>query len=132
MKRSQRMVAYLRRAPSDVRKLFKDPLLLVGILLVNLFLFLFIVLPLFKIFQLSFEENGRFSLGIFWDPRRNDTTFSLIHSRHGVTVSFWHNHRFLFAYGYERTSWKRFFNITATFRSRPAFHDVSFRHPVVW
>ena len=120
MNKTQRMVAYLRRAPSDVRKLFKDPLLLVGILLVNLFLFLFIVLPLFKIFQLSFEENGRFSLGIFWDlMSKRYNVQPLIHSLTlGVTVSILGTIiGFVFAYAITRVDipWKRFFNITATF-----------------
>ena len=120
MNKTQRMVAYLRRAPSDVRKLFKDPLLLVGILLVNLFLFLFIVLPLFKIFQLSFEENGRFSLGIFWDlMSKRYNVQPLIHSLTlGVTVSILGTIvGFVFAYAITRVDipWKRFFNVTATF-----------------
>jgi len=120
MKKTQRMVAYLRRAPSDVRKLFNEPLLLVGILLVNLFLFLFIVLPLFKIFQLSFEENGRFSLGIFWDlMSKRYNVQPLIHSLTlGVTVSILGTIiGFVFAYAITRVDipWKRFFNITATF-----------------
>ena len=120
MNKTQRMVAYLRRAPSDVRKLFKDPLLLAGILLVNLFLFLFIVLPLFKIFQLSFEENGRFSLGIFWDlMSKRYNVQPLIHSLTlGVTVSILGTIvGFVFAYAITRVDipWKRFFNITATF-----------------
>jgi iron(III) transport system permease protein len=120
MKKTQRMVAYLRRAPSDVRKLFKDPLLLVGILLVNLFLFLFIVLPLFKIFQLSFEDNGRFSLGIFWDlMSKRYNVQPLIHSLTlGVTVAILGTIiGFIFAYAVTRADipWKRFFNITATF-----------------
>jgi iron(III) transport system permease protein len=120
MKKTQRMVAYLRRAPSDVRKLFKDPLLLVGILLVNLFLFLFIVLPLFKIFQLSFEDNGRFSLGIFLElMSKRYNVQPLIHSLTlGVTVSILGTIiGFIFAYAITRADipWKRFFNITATF-----------------
>jgi iron(III) transport system permease protein len=120
MKRSQRMVAYLRRAPSDIRKLFKEPLLLVGILLVNLFLFLFIVLPLFKIFQLSFEENGQFSLGVFGDLlSKRYNVQPLIHSLTlGVSVSILGTIiGFIFAYAITRADipWKRFFNITATF-----------------
>jgi iron(III) transport system permease protein len=120
MKKTQRMVAYLQRAPSDIRKLFKEPLLLVGILLVNLFLFLFIVLPLFKIFQLSFEDNGRFSLGIFWElMSKRYNVQPLIHSLTlGVTVSILGTIiGFVYAYAITRADipWKRFFNITATF-----------------
>ncbi len=120
MKKTQRMAAYLRRAPSDIRKLFKEPLLLVGILLVNLFLFLFIVLPLFKIFQLSFEENGQFSLGIFWDlMSKRYNVQPLIHSLTlGASVSILGTIiGFIFAYAITRADipWKRFFNITATF-----------------
>jgi len=120
MKRIQRMAAYLRRAPSDIRKLFKDPLLLAGILLVNVFLFLFIVLPLFKIFQLSFEENGQFSLGVFWDlMSKRYNVQPLIHSLTlGVIVSLLSTIiGFIFAYAITRADipWKRFFNIMATF-----------------
>jgi len=114
------MAAYLRRSPSDIRKLFKDPLLLAGILLVNLFLFLFIVLPLFKIFQLSFEENGQFSLGVFWDlMSKRYNVQPLIHSLTlGVIVSLLSTIiGFIFAYAITRADipWKRFFNIMAIF-----------------
>ena len=120
MNQTRRMVAYLRRAPSDVRKLFREPLLLVGILLVNLFLFLFIILPLFKIFQLSFEENGRFSLGVFWELlSKRYNVQPLIHSLTlGVTVSVLGTIiGFIFAYAITRADIprKRFFNIMATF-----------------
>ncbi len=41
MPRSGRFVAYLKRIPSDIRKLWREPLLLIGIILVSVFLFLF-------------------------------------------------------------------------------------------
>ncbi|MEI9477960.1 MAG: iron ABC transporter permease [Deltaproteobacteria bacterium] len=120
MLKRKRIVAYLKRAPSDIRKLFRDPLLLIGIILVNVFLFLFIVLPLFKIFQLSFEVNGQFSLGVFVEVlSKRYNVQPLIHSLNlGVAVSILSTViGFIFAYAVTRVDipWKRFFNITATF-----------------
>ncbi len=94
--------------------------MLIGIILVNLFLFLFIVLPLFKIFQLSFEENGQFSLGIFYDlMSKSYNVQPLIHSLTlGIAVSILGTLiGFIFAYAITRVDipWKRFFNIMATF-----------------
>jgi iron(III) transport system permease protein len=113
-------VATLRRTPSDLKRLFQEPLLLMGILLVNVFLFLFVVLPLFKIFQLSFEDNGRFSLQVFVDlMSKRYNVQPLIHSLTlGVAVSILGTLiGFIFAYAITRVDipWKRFFTVTATF-----------------
>ena len=120
MIRTKRFVAALRRTPSDVKRLFQEPLLLMGILLVNVFLFLFVVLPLFKIFQLSFEDNGRFSLQVFVDlMSKRYNVQPLIHSLTlGVAVSILGTLiGFIFAYAITRVDipWKRFFTVTATF-----------------
>jgi len=120
MPRSGRAVAYLKRVPSDIRKLWREPLLLVGITLVSVFLFLFIVLPLFKIFQLSFEENGRYSLKVFAELlSKSYNVQPLIHSLTlGAAVSILGTViGFIFAYAVTRVDipWKRFFNVTATF-----------------
>ena len=120
MIRTKRFVASLRRTPSDVKRLFQEPLLLMGILLVNVFLFLFVVLPLFKIFQLSFEDNGRFSLQVFVDlMSKRYNVQPLIHSLTlGVAVSILGTLiGFIFAYAITRVNipWKRFFTVTATF-----------------
>jgi len=120
MIRTKRFVAALRRTPSDVKRLFQEPLLLIGILLVNVFLFLFVVLPLFKIFQLSFEDNGRFSLQVFADlMSKRYNVQPLIHSLTlGVAVSILGTLiGFIFAYAITRVNipWKRFFTVTATF-----------------
>jgi iron(III) transport system permease protein len=120
MIRTKRLVAGLRRTPSDVKRLFQEPLLLMGILLVNVFLFLFVVLPLFKIFQLSFEDNGRFSLQVFVDlmskrynvqPLIHSLTLGMAVSILGTLIGF------IFAYAITRVDipWKRFFTVTATF-----------------
>ena len=120
MPRSVRAVAYLKRIPSDIRKLWREPLLLFGITLVSVFLFLFIVLPLFKIFQLSFEENGRYSLKVFAELlSKSYNVQPLIHSLTlGAAVSILGTViGFIFAYAVTRVDipWKRFFNVTATF-----------------
>ena len=120
MIRTKRFVATLRRTPSDLKRLFQEPLLLMGILLVNVFLFLFVVLPLFKIFQLSFEDNGRFSLQVFVDLMSKQYNVQpLIHSLTlGVAVSILGTViGFIFAYAITRVAipWKRFFTVTATF-----------------
>ena len=116
----KRLIAYFKRIPSDIRKLLREPLLLAGILLVNLFLFLFIVFPLFKIFQLSFEEEGRFSINVFFELlSKRYNVQPLIHSLNlGVAVSILSTViGFIFAYAVTRVDipWKRFFNVTATF-----------------
>lgn len=120
MTRRKRFWAYVKGTPSDIRKLLREPLLLVAILLVNLFLFLFIVFPLYKIFQLSFEDQGRFSLRVFVDlMSKSYNVQPLIHSLTlGVAVSILGTAiGFLFAYAVTRVDipWKRFFNVTATF-----------------
>ena len=120
MPRSGRAVTYLKRVPSDIRKLWREPLLLLGITLVSVFLFLFIVLPLFKIFQLSFEENGRYSLKVFAELlSKSYNVQPLIHSLTlGAAVSILGTViGFIFAYAVTRVDipWKRFFNVTATF-----------------
>ncbi|MCE5263255.1 MAG: iron ABC transporter permease [Deltaproteobacteria bacterium] len=120
MPKSGRAVAYLKRVPSDLRKLWEEPLLLLGITLVGIFLFLFIVLPLFKIFQLSFEESGRYSLNVFVELlSKRYNVQPLIHSLNlGAAVSILGTAiGFIFAYAITRVDipWKRFFNITATF-----------------
>jgi len=120
MAKRRRLIAYFKRIPSDIRKLLREPLLLAGILLVNLFLFLFIVFPLFKIFQLSFEEEGRFSINVFFELlSKRYNVQPLIHSLNlGVAVSILSTViGFIFAYAVTRVDipWKRFFNVTATF-----------------
>jgi iron(III) transport system permease protein len=120
MQKSRRFVAYLKRIPSDIRKLFREPLLLTGIVLVSAFLFIFIVFPLFKIFQLSFEDDGRLSLRIFFELlSKGYNVAPLIHSLLlGVSVSVLGTViGFIFAYAVTRVDipWKRFFNVTATF-----------------
>ncbi len=120
MTKNKRLVAYFKRIPSDIRKLVKEPLLLIGILLVNLFLFLFIVFPLFKILELSFEEEGRLSINVFFDLlSKRYNVLPLIHSLTlGVAVSVLSTViGFIFAYAVTRVDipWKRFFNVTATF-----------------
>jgi len=116
----KRLIAYFKRIPSDIRKLLREPLLLAGILLVNLFLFLFIVFPLFKIFQLSFEDEGRFSINVFFELlSKRYNVQPLIHSLNlGMAVSILSTViGFIFAYAVTRVDipWKRFFNVTATF-----------------
>lgn len=120
MSKIRRFIAYLRRVPSDIRKLLREPLLLAGITLVGVFLFLFIVFPLFKIFQLSVEDHGRFSLKVFFELlSKSYNVQPLIHSLNlGVSVSLLGTLiGFIFAYAVTRVDipWKRFFNITATF-----------------
>ncbi len=120
MLKSRRAIAYLKRVPSDIRKLWREPLLLFGITLVSVFLFLFIVLPLFKIFQMSVEENGRYSLKVFAELlSKSYNVQPLIHSLTlGAAVSILGTViGFIFAYSVTRVDipWKRFFNVTATF-----------------
>ena len=120
MQKTRRFAAYLKRIPSDIRKLFREPLLLTAIVLVSAFLFLFIIFPLFKVFRLSFDDDGQLSLRIFFELlSKSYNVQPLIHSLNlGVSVSILGTVvGFIFAYAITRVDipWKRFFNITATF-----------------
>ena len=57
---------YLKKTKIDIKKLLKEPLLLSVITLIGISLFLFVILPLYKIFQISLVEDGNFTLATFW------------------------------------------------------------------
>ena len=120
MDMGKRVSLYFKRLPKSMAKLVREPVLLIGILAISLFLFLFVLLPLFKIFYLSFEDNGHLSIRVFQEmmsesyyqaPFFNSLYLggwvALISTMIG----------FAFAYAITRVDlpWKKFFTITATF-----------------
>ena len=67
--------------PSDrFRKLLKDPLLLISLIILWSLLTLFILLPLIGLFMRTFEEGGRFTLsniiGIVGDPNQRQALWN--------------------------------------------------------
>ena len=117
---NRRIVMYFKKLPINVKKLIREPVLLSGIVLISIFLFLFVVFPLYKIFQLSFVENGHFSLKIFQvlisetynrAPFVNSITLGTFVAIIGTLMGF------IFAYAITRVDipWKRFFKVAAVF-----------------
>jgi len=115
-----RLATYSQDMQVNVRKIVREPLLMIVILLVTLFLFIFVVLPLFKIFQMSFIDNGKFSVGIFGEllskaynraPLMNSIQLGAVVALLSTLVGF------IFAYSLTRVEipCKRFFTIMATF-----------------
>jgi iron(III) transport system permease protein len=67
--------------PSDrFRKLLRDPLLLISLIILWSLLTLFILLPLIGLFLRTFEEGGRFTLsnifGILGDPNQRQALWN--------------------------------------------------------
>lgn len=111
---------YFKKTKSDIKKLLKEPLLLSVITLIGISLFLFVILPLYKIFQISFVEDGHFTLVTFWEllsksynrrPLFNSLKLGMAVSFLGTTIGF------IFAYAITRVEipFKNFFRVVATF-----------------
>lgn len=111
---------YLKKTKIDIKKLLKEPLLLSVITLIGISLFLFVILPLYKIFQISFVEDGHFTLATFWKLlSKSYNRRPLFNSlKLGATVSFLGTViGFIFAYAITRVEipFKKFFRVVATF-----------------
>lgn len=111
---------YFKKTKIDIKKLLKEPLLLCVITLIGISLFLFIILPLYKIFQISLVEDGHFTLATFWKLlSKSYNRRPLFNSlKLGVTVSFLGTAiGFIFAYAITRVEipFKKFFRVVATF-----------------
>ena len=120
MDMGKRVSVYFKRLPKSMAKLVREPVLLIGILAISLFLFLFVLLPLFKIFYLSFEDNGHLSIKVFKDMMSESyyqaPFFNSLYLGGWVALI---STMIGFAYAYAITRvdlpWKKFFTITATF-----------------
>ena len=113
-------VLYWKKTGKNLKQLLHEPVLLSMITLIGVLLILFIILPLFKIFQLSFEEGGKFTFNIFRNllaksynrrPFVNSMKLGATVSVIGTIIGF------LFAYGITRVNipFKNFFRTVATF-----------------
>lgn len=111
---------YFKKTKIDIKKLLKEPLLLSVITLIGISLFLFVILPLYKIFQISLVEDGHFTLATFWKLlSKSYNRRPLFNSlKLGATVSFLGTViGFIFAYAITRVEipFKKFFRVVAIF-----------------
>lgn len=108
----------LRQALGQLRQLLKDPLLLLGILVIFALIAVFIIYPLIRVFLVSLETPDGVGLGIYqktfssWYMRRalyNSLLVGVLAAVVGTAVGF------LFAYTMTRTDipFKPFFNLAA-------------------
>jgi iron(III) transport system permease protein len=117
---SRRIVAYFKKLPVNMKSICKEPVLLCGILAIFIFLLLFVIFPLLRIFQLSFIDEGRFSLKIFQGLIAE--TYNRAPFVNSIVLGFWVAVigtiiGFFYAYSITRVDlpWKKFFKIAATF-----------------
>ena len=120
MDMGKRVSLYFKRLPKSMAKLVREPVLLIGILAISVFLFLFVLLPLFKIFYLSFEDNGHLSIRVFKEMMSESYYQApFVNSLYlgGWVALISTMIGFAYAYAITRVDlpWKKFFTITATF-----------------
>ena len=105
---------------SDLKKILREPVLAATIAVIAASLFLFVIYPLFKVFQMSVVEDGRLSLHVYRDlldkpferrPVYNSLILGALVAVTGTAVGY------LFAYAIARADvpWKRFLRVIATF-----------------
>ena len=116
----KRVSLYFKKLPSSLTRLVREPVLFIGVLAISVFLFLFVLLPLFRIFYLSFENNGQFSIQIFQDLMKEAYYRApFVNSLYlgGWVALISTIIGFAFAYAITRVDlpWKKFFIITSTF-----------------
>jgi len=115
-----KITLYLRESRNEIKRLIKDPVLLISIAFISGLLFLFIVFPLIKVFQYSLWPEGEFSAKYFveffqrsyrWRPLINSLTVGALVALLGTVIGF------IYAYGITRTDipFKRFFRTVAIF-----------------
>ena len=104
----------------DLKKILREPVLAATIAVIAASLFLFVIYPLFKVFQMSVVEDGRLSLHVYTDllgkpferrPVWNSLILGALVAVAGTAVGY------LFAFAIARADvpWKGFFRIIATF-----------------
>jgi iron(III) transport system permease protein len=107
-------------ADGFLRRTFREPFLLAVLAVVALGLFLFVVLPLLKVFEFSVQHEGRFTLSLYGEllskpfnrrPLFNSVFLGALVALLGTAVGF------LFAYAIARADvpGKRLFRVVATF-----------------
>jgi iron(III) transport system permease protein len=105
---------------TELRKILRDPVLAATIGVIAVSLFLFVVYPLLRVFEMSVIEDGRLSLHVYADlldkpferqPIYNSLILGVLVAVTGTAVGY------LFAFAIARADvpWKRFFRIVATF-----------------
>jgi iron(III) transport system permease protein len=105
---------------SDLRRLLREPLVAAIIVAVGVSLVLFVLLPLFKVFQMSVRTEGGYGLAVYWDlltqpfnrrPLLNSLLLGVLVAVVGTAVGF------LYAFAVARTDipGRRFFRLIATF-----------------
>ncbi len=104
----------------DLKKILREPVLAATIAVIAASLFLFVIYPLFKVFQMSVVEDGRLSLHVYTDllskpferrPVWNSLILGALVAVAGTAVGY------LFAFAIARADvpWKGFFRVIATF-----------------
>ena len=104
----------------ELKKILREPVLVATIAVIAASLFLFVIYPLFKVFQMSVVDDGRLSLNVYRDlldkpferrPVYNSLILGALVAVAGTAVGY------LFAFGIARADvpWKRFFRLIATF-----------------
>lgn len=105
---------------TELRKILRDPVLAATIGVIAVSLLLFVVYPLFRVFEMSVVEDGRLSLHVYRDllskpferrPIYNSLILGALVAVAGTAVGY------LFAFAIARADvpWKRFFRVVATF-----------------
>ncbi|MGH0053221.1 MAG: ABC transporter permease [Sphaerochaetaceae bacterium] len=105
---------------NDIRKLIKEPFLLLSILVIFYLLILFVIFPIYQVFKTSLAVDGQFSLQNYRDvlsksyylqPLLNSMILGVLVATIGTLVGF------VFAYAITRTPMKgkRVFRLIATF-----------------
>jgi len=113
-----RVSVYLRETKAELKRLFRDPVLLITVAIVFGLLFIFILFPLIRVFQYSLWPNGEFTpkyiLEFFqktyrWAPLVHSLIVGGLVAGIGTVIAF------IYAYGITRTSipFKPFFRVIA-------------------
>ena len=105
---------------TNIRVIWREPLLFVSILAIFYFLLTFVAFPIFRVLKASVVTDGQltfanyaavFKAQYYFEPFINSMVLGIITATVGTFVGF------VFAYGITRTPlpFKRFFRLTATF-----------------
>ncbi|MGI6466911.1 MAG: ABC transporter permease [Sphaerochaetaceae bacterium] len=105
---------------NEIKKLIKEPFLLISILVIFYLLIVFVIFPIFQVFKMSFSYNNSFSLQNYRDvlkqsyyikPLINSVILGVIVATIGTFIGF------VFAYAITRTPMKAkgLFRLVATF-----------------
>jgi ABC-type sugar transport system permease subunit len=128
----RRLAAYFKNLPVNILKIIREPVLLSGIVLIMVFLFLFVLLPLLKIFQLSFIDNGHLSMKVFGDLIAE--TYNRAPFVNSIYRDQYHGRIHLCIRDYQsRFTLERFFQSRRYFSNcRPSVYDVAIDDFAIW